>query len=88
MPFYEYRCQKCNEVLEVMQPMSAKSLSTCGENCVCDENPGNGKLTRLLSVTAVHSGSPAGLSKTGGDLPACGRCGVPGGPCAMGSGMN
>ena len=44
MPTYEYECQKCGEVLEKFQSMTAKPLATC-PSC-------KGKLKRLISAGA------------------------------------
>jgi putative FmdB family regulatory protein len=46
MPLYEYRCEKCEGVIEVLQKHSAKPLTvhdTCG-----------GPLERLISTSALH----------------------------------
>ncbi|MFN7964421.1 MAG: zinc ribbon domain-containing protein [Acidobacteriota bacterium] len=44
MPIYEYQCQSCQRVIEVLQQMSAKPLKKC-ESC-------GGRLDKLLSRTA------------------------------------
>lgn len=44
MPIYEYKCTKCNEVIEVIQKMNDKPLSKCGE---C-----GGKLKKMITNTS------------------------------------
>ncbi len=45
MPIYEYECQKCGSVFEMMQSMSAKPLKThTGSDC-------KGKVKRLVSAS-------------------------------------
>ena len=45
MPIYEYECQKCGSVFEMMQSMSAKPLKKCTlSNC-------SGKVERLVSAS-------------------------------------
>lgn len=45
MPIYEYRCQQCNQQLEVLQKLSDKPLSLCPE---CQQNT----LNRVVSAPA------------------------------------
>lgn len=48
MPIYEYECEKCGVVFEMMQAVSAKPLKTCmGAGCDGKEN---GKVKRLISA--------------------------------------
>jgi len=48
MPIYEYECQKCGVVFEMMQAVSAKPLKTCmGAGC---NGRANGKVRRLISA--------------------------------------
>lgn len=44
MPIYEYECQKCGEVTEVMQRITDDPLTTC-ETC-------GGEIKRLISNTS------------------------------------
>lgn len=45
MPIYEYQCQKCDSVFEMMQSISAKPLKSCQmDGC-------SGKVTRLVSAS-------------------------------------
>lgn len=46
MPLYEYKCDRCNEVFEVMQKFSDEPLSV-HENC-------GGSLEKLLSSPAIQ----------------------------------
>jgi putative FmdB family regulatory protein len=46
MPLYEYKCEKCSKVFEIIQRFSDEPLSThpeCG-----------GKVERLISTSALH----------------------------------
>ncbi|MDO8282296.1 MAG: zinc ribbon domain-containing protein [Thermodesulfovibrionia bacterium] len=44
MPIYEYKCTKCNEVIEVIQKMNDEPLSKCNE---C-----GGKLKKMITNTS------------------------------------
>ena len=46
MPLYEYQCQSCGQLLEVIQKFSDAPLTECSE---CQ-----GKLERLLSAPAIQ----------------------------------
>ncbi|MDA0840911.1 MAG: zinc ribbon domain-containing protein [Planctomycetota bacterium] len=83
MPIYEYQCDTCGEVVEVMQRMGAPAPASCKDAATRGQNNCEGKLRRLMSTTSVRSGSVAS-QRSALDMPACGRCGIPGGPCAMG----
>ncbi|MBI2194524.1 MAG: zinc ribbon domain-containing protein [Planctomycetes bacterium] len=83
MPIYEYRCDKCGSVLEILQPMDAAAVSHCREQCVSAGKPGDGRLRRMLSASRVHSRGGSNPGRRDAGLPACGRCGMRGGPCAM-----
>ena len=80
MPIYEYRCEKCGKVFEVMQSMNAKPLETCGEHCVAPGKPGDGKVTKLLSATAVHA-SGSHETRAAPVSPSCEQCDLRGGKC-------
>jgi putative FmdB family regulatory protein len=72
MPIYEYKCNECGKVLEVLH----KSLQAV-ESVKCS-NCGSEDLTRLISAANVYMG---GVSNKG--LTCCGReerCSTP--PCA------
>ncbi len=48
MPIYEYECEKCGAVFEMMQTIAAKPLKKCqGAGC---NNKDNGKVHRLVSA--------------------------------------
>jgi len=46
MPIYEYECEKCRNIHEIMQKMSDKPLTRC-PHC-------SGKLHKLVSQSAFH----------------------------------
>ena len=46
MPLYEYRCERCNQRVEVIQKFSDRPLETC-QHC-------GGKLERLLSASSIQ----------------------------------
>ncbi len=46
MPIYEYECEKCGRIEEVLQKFSDKPLTHC-EHC-------SGKLHKLVSQSAFH----------------------------------
>ncbi len=46
MPLYEYRCERCDQRVEVIQKFSDRPLEIC-QHC-------GGKLERLLSASAIQ----------------------------------
>ncbi len=46
MPIYEYQCQSCEDVVEVIQSFQDPPLTTC-EEC-------GGKMKKLISLAAFH----------------------------------
>ncbi len=46
MPIYEYRCNNCERIIEVMQKFSDKPLTRCP---AC-----SGRITRLISNCSFH----------------------------------
>jgi putative regulatory protein, FmdB family len=46
MPLYEYKCEKCGKVFEIIQRFSDEPLAT-HEGC-------GGKVERLISTSALH----------------------------------
>jgi putative FmdB family regulatory protein len=46
MPIYEYQCESCGEILEVIQKFSDEPLTTCSK---C-----NGSLKKLISNCTFH----------------------------------
>ena len=74
MPFYEYRCQQCEQLHVALQKMSDAPLEEC-PNC------GASPMTKLISASADVSSSSEGPACAGGDvssaIPPCmsGGCG-------------
>ena len=65
MPLYEYKCQECGEIQEVLQPNSTAEQPPCS-NC------GSEKTNRLISAAVSHSSagsSSVGASCTTGICP-------------------
>jgi len=62
MPIYEYRCEQCGRVVEILQKVGARSGGKC-EKC-------SGRLKKLISRTAflLKGGGwySEGYSKSGG----------------------
>jgi putative FmdB family regulatory protein len=56
MPTYEYRCQKCEAVVEIVQRADALPRTVCGSDCVAEGRPGDGRLVKLISRVAAHTG--------------------------------
>lgn len=78
MPIYEYRCQACGHMVELLQKMNSQSA---GEPC-----PACGG-TDLRKVISAHQ---VGKSQVSSRMPACsstGNC-VPSGGCCSGCGMH
>ena len=46
MPIYEYRCNNCEKIIEVMQKFSDKPLTRCP---AC-----SGRITRIISNCSFH----------------------------------
>ncbi len=59
MPTYEYHCDKCGHEFEVVQSMSAATLSTCPEDLCAQKKWGRGKVKKQI-------GAGAGLLFKGG----------------------
>lgn len=77
MPLYEYVCEECGKVLELLQPMGQ---SQAGQNC---PSCGGVKLVKKISAANIgreshHGHSGAGLCCGRSERPA--SCG-PGGCC-------
>lgn len=79
MPLFEFACQTCGEVIEVLRRHGERAPSTCGEECVRFDGPvGGGKLLKVMSAPASHA---VGVSRAPVQAPApCGSCGSPEGP--------
>ena len=50
MPVYEYQCEKCKEVMEVLQKVSDEPLTEC-EKC-------GGKVEKLFNSMNIHIYGP------------------------------
>jgi len=78
MPIFEYKCQQCGHVMEVLQQSRKATRQTCAQ---C----GSSDTKKMLSGFAVGQGkpdSPACDSCAAG--PMCGGGACPGGTCPMG----
>jgi putative FmdB family regulatory protein len=74
MPLYEYRCEDCGQVIEVLQRSGDPDPATCEAECA--DGSGGGRLKRILSVPGR---SPSQSSAADQAAPLCGSCGrVPG----------
>ena len=74
MPVYEYECQNCEKITEVIRSMrDADSPQRC-EHC------GSTKTKRAKSLVASTLGGAGEHVHTG---PGCGKCGDPRGSCGM-----
>ena len=78
MPIFEYRCEKCGHVMEVLHKSVKAEWPTC-EKC------GSPDMNKLLSGFAVGKGSESRFCDScpsqpahGGSCP-CGSCGMHGG---------
>lgn len=74
MPVYEYRCNDCAAVYEVLRPMAERELAAVCPTCESRAS------MPLISRVAVHAGSEAGPSlaqpSAGGGGGCCGgSCG-------------
>jgi putative FmdB family regulatory protein len=75
MPIFEYKCQDCGHVTEVLQKSRKSTKQTCEK---CDGS----NMKRLLSGFAVGQGkSSAPTCDSCASLPSCGGC--PGGTCSL-----
>jgi putative FmdB family regulatory protein len=77
MPFYEYECDACRQIIEVLQSLSEPPLRDCPSG-------DGGKLTKLMSAHNVGrraSGFEA-ASCEGSFEPSCQTCGKAGTGCS------
>lgn len=51
MPIYEYKCQRCGRIIEVIQRLNDARQQAC-EEC------GNNSMERLISIPVVHRPRP------------------------------
>jgi putative FmdB family regulatory protein len=77
MPIYEYRCQKCGEVSEVLL-LGREDTPVC-TSC------GSSELTKLMSAPNISmgGGSLSCVPPAGGCSGSPDSCGNPGGCCGM-----
>src|SRR5205809_6027949 len=52
MPTYEYVCSKCGHEFEMVQSMSAKTLTTCPKELCGQKKWGKGKVKKLIGAGA------------------------------------
>jgi putative FmdB family regulatory protein len=69
MPIYEYRCERCGRVKEVLAKPSEADHPP--QTCTCGEDA---KFVKLFSTFATHA-------TTRTEFPGCGREGCEGGNC-------
>lgn len=74
MPIFEYKCEQCGHVMEVLHKGLKAEKPAC-EKC------GGSEMTKLLSGFAVGKASESPACDSCASLPACGGC--PGGTCPM-----
>jgi len=74
MPIFEYRCEKCGHVMEVLHKSRTAEKPTC-EKC------GGSEMSKLLSGFAVGKAAESAACDSCASLPACGGCA--GGACPM-----
>lgn len=76
MPLYEYRCNDCRSVFEVLRPMAQRELAT-----VCPRCESRASMPLISRVAALAG---AGDAVEGGTAPAMGG-GCCGGSCGCGA---
>jgi putative FmdB family regulatory protein len=89
MPIYEYECEKCGEVFEVSQSITADPLTKHNQA----DSSCKGKLTKLISSNAFHlkgggwyKDGYSGSKKESAPAPACAAGGgCPSGGCPSAS---
>jgi putative FmdB family regulatory protein len=52
MPTYAYVCEKCGHQFDIMQSISAKSLTTCPQDLCRQKRWGKGKVKRAITAGA------------------------------------
>jgi len=76
MPLYEYRCNECRAVYEVLRPMAERELAAVCPSCESRAS------MPLISRVAVHAGSSTGASADFAPSAGGGCCG---GSCGCGA---
>ena len=76
MPIFEYKCEQCGHVIEVLTRNRRAARPTC-EKC------GGSEMSKLLSGFAVGQGKSSGAASCDScaSLPSCGGC--PDGTCSL-----
>lgn len=75
MPIYEYKCQDCGGISEILTGVTGTNTAIVCKNC------GSKNLTKLISVSFISSNTrPKGLTCCGREE----RCDTP--PCSTGNG--
>lgn len=80
MPMYEYRCDDCQGVTELLRPMREADAAASCDAC------GSTRTRRVQSVFAACAPDTAPGTAPGsnpGPAGACCPCGQPGGACGM-----
>lgn len=78
MPIFEYRCEQCGHVMEVLQKSRKATKQTCAQCSSTD-------MKKLLSGFAVRQGSTSSPACDSCEAaPACGGGMCAGGACPMG----
>jgi putative FmdB family regulatory protein len=49
MPTYEYICEKCGHQFELVQPITAKTLTVCPKTLCTQKRWGKGKVKRVIT---------------------------------------
>ncbi len=75
MPIFEFKCDKCGHVMEVLQKSRTAKPPTC-EKC------GHADLTKLLSGFAVGKAAAAPACDSCREAPMCGGA-CSGGTCSL-----
>jgi putative FmdB family regulatory protein len=78
MPLYEYRCNDCRAVYEVLRPMAERELAAVCPSCESRAS------MPLISRVAVHAGSSTDTS-TAADFAPYSSGGCCGGSCGCGA---
>ncbi len=78
MPLYEYRCDDCHAVFELLRPMAKRELAAVCPSCESVAS------MPLISRVAVHASSSSAMDAAPRSSPAAGG-GCCGGACACGN---
>jgi putative FmdB family regulatory protein len=76
MPLYEYRCNDCRTVFEVLRPMAQRELAAVCPSCESRAS------MPLISRVTVHAGGATGAAPAAQPASGGGCCG---GSCGCGS---